>query len=272
LGPSLLGWQNSGMGSHAAFLTLNTSEFHSAAAAVLFERESLYRHTAPRRAARQGKARQGVAGTLGARASGGGGFSTDFESDGGLVAPAVASTVTANGDAHSGFREDAGLVAGTLQAQGSFKGQDAFAGLLVPSGFDNKPLNETAACVSSKWSKHSGESAGDECQNLVAHALAAQGCDASEDGTGRGSPLVAIGFDSTASSGANVSRDAFKLAQRGVVSPTMRSASGHATGSGHLAIAFAESRSAAARYTDGDGGVMSTLNRGGHCLDRRECF
>ncbi len=31
--PSLEGWQNSGMGSHTAFSTLNTSEFHSDAAA-----------------------------------------------------------------------------------------------------------------------------------------------------------------------------------------------------------------------------------------------
>ncbi len=46
--------------------------------------------------------------------------------------------------------------------------------------------------VSSKWVKGSGAPAGDECYNLVAHALRADGFDASEDGTGRGTPLVAF--------------------------------------------------------------------------------
>ena len=38
--------------------------------------------------------------------------------------------------------------------------------------------------------KGTGGPAGDECQNLVAHTLSAEGADASEDGTGRGTPLV----------------------------------------------------------------------------------
>ena len=49
------------------------------AAAVLFERESLRGDITPRR-----ETREGVAGCLGARAESGGGFSTDFECDGGL--------------------------------------------------------------------------------------------------------------------------------------------------------------------------------------------
>lgn len=48
-------------------------------AAVLFERKSSGRHSATR-----GKAREGVAGTLSARTSGGGGLGTDFELGGGL--------------------------------------------------------------------------------------------------------------------------------------------------------------------------------------------
>ena len=65
------------------------------AAAVLFERESLCGHPAPRR-----EAGQKPAGSLGARASGGGGFSTDFECAGGLQ---VAKTLTAS----TGHRNDA---------------------------------------------------------------------------------------------------------------------------------------------------------------------
>jgi DNA (cytosine-5)-methyltransferase 1 len=55
------------------------------AAAVLFERESLRGHPAPRR-----QTGQGVAGTISARTQGGGGLGTDFEIDGGLV-PAIVS-------------------------------------------------------------------------------------------------------------------------------------------------------------------------------------
>jgi DNA (cytosine-5)-methyltransferase 1 len=44
--------------------------------------------------------------------------------------------------------------------------------------------------VTSKWAKGTGGPAGDECQNLIAHALRADGYDASEDGSGRGTPLV----------------------------------------------------------------------------------
>lgn len=46
--------------------------------------------------------------------------------------------------------------------------------------------------MSSKWSKGSSGSAGDEIANLVAHALRGEGFDASEDGTGRGTPLVPV--------------------------------------------------------------------------------
>jgi DNA (cytosine-5)-methyltransferase 1 len=48
--------------------------------------------------------------------------------------------------------------------------------------------------MSSKWSKGASGPAGDEVANLVAHALRADGFDASEDGTGRGTPLVPIAF------------------------------------------------------------------------------
>jgi DNA (cytosine-5)-methyltransferase 1 len=51
------------------------------AAAVLFERESLLGHPAPRRLSGQG-----IAPTLSARTKGGGGLGTDFDCDGGLVA------------------------------------------------------------------------------------------------------------------------------------------------------------------------------------------
>ena len=128
---------------------------------VLFERESLRGHPAPRR-----EAGQSPAPTLAARTRGGGGLGTDFDCDGGLIATADSSGVS--------------------------------------------------AAVVSKWAKGSGGPAGDECQNLVAHGIAppitsnpygdhesrdgllvahslrADRFDASEGGTGRGTPPVPI--------------------------------------------------------------------------------
>lgn len=49
-----------------------------------------------------------------------------------------------------------------------------------------------AGNVSSKWSKGTGGPAGDEHYNLITHALRGEGFDASEDGTGRGTPLVPV--------------------------------------------------------------------------------
>lgn len=51
-----------------------------------------------------------------------------------------------------------------------------------------------AGNVSSKWSKGTGGPAGDEHYNLITHALRAEGFDASEDGSGRGTPLVPVAF------------------------------------------------------------------------------
>jgi DNA (cytosine-5)-methyltransferase 1 len=138
------------------------------AAAVLFERESLLGHSAPRR-----EAGQGIAPTLSARTKGGGGLGTDFECDGGLI-PGVARALTT-----SNQRIDA----------------------------------ETETL-------------------LVAHSLRGEGFDASEDGTGRGTPLIPIAFDCKASG-----RNGFGV---GDIASTMRSmghSNSHQNGGGHLAVA-----------------------------------
>ncbi len=102
------------------------------AAAVLFERASLCGHPAPGR-----QAGEGIAPTISARPTGGGGLGTDFDCDGGLIpSHEVAMTLTA--------RERKG------------------------------PLPEA------------------DLSTVVAHALRAEGFDASEDGTGRGTPLIPI--------------------------------------------------------------------------------
>lgn len=92
-------------------------------------------------------------------------------------------------------RREAGKVVGpTISARtkgGGGLGTDfeLDGGLIVGGGPDGGCISGT---VSSKWAKGTGGPAGDEAYNLVAHALRAEGFDASEDGTGRGTPLVPI--------------------------------------------------------------------------------
>lgn len=105
------------------------------AAAVLFDRESLSGHPAPRR-----EAGKRPAPTLAARTNGGGGLGTDFDLDRGLVAD-VAPTL----NAHFGDKQ----------------------------GLENQHINGG-------------------CGLFVAHALRGEGFDASEDGTGRGTPIVPV--------------------------------------------------------------------------------
>lgn len=102
-------------------------------AAVLFERQSLQGHSAPRR-----EKGQNPAPTISARTKGGGGLGTDFDLDGGLI--------TSTGE-----------VSHCLNAGGM--GRQDF---------------ET------------------ETETVIAHALRGEGFDASEDGTGRGTPIVPI--------------------------------------------------------------------------------
>lgn len=49
-----------------------------------------------------------------------------------------------------------------------------------------------AATVTAKWANGTGGPAGDDVLHFVAHTLHGEGHDASEDGTGRGTPLVAV--------------------------------------------------------------------------------
>ncbi len=71
-----------------------------------------------------------------------------------------------------------------------------------------------------------------ETETFVAHALKGEGFDASEDGTGRGVPLVPVVFDSKGTQ-VQVSQDG--------ASPTLRSmnhAGSHQNGGGQLAVAY----------------------------------
>lgn len=103
------------------------------AAAVLFERESLSGNPPPRR-----QAGKGVAPTISARPSGGGGLGTDFDCDGGLI----------------------------------------------PSTGDGSHCLNAGGMGRLDY----------ETETMIAHSLRGEGFDASEDGTGRGTPLVPVSF------------------------------------------------------------------------------
>ena len=149
------------------------------AAAVLFDRESLSGHPAPRR-----EAGQGAAPPIGARPSGGGGLGTDFDLDGGLI-------------------------------------PQGYGG-----GRTSGPV-DVAACLVAK-----GQKCDFEVETFVAHALRGEGFDASEDGTGRGTPIVPVAFDCK---GTEV-----QYAIDGS-HPTLRSMGhnqSHQNAGGHAAVAF----------------------------------
>lgn len=145
------------------------------AAAVLSERESLRGDPAPRR-----QARSRVAATLirGAESSGKGGYAGRRQED------------------------DVNIVAGSLtgamgRRAGVPDGGDT-AGLLLAFGGNNArgPIEVSTALTA--LTAHGGAGRMDfESETFIAHTLRADGFDASEDGTGRGTPLVPVGVDYT---------------------------------------------------------------------------
>lgn len=135
-----------------------------------------------------------IAGTLGGSSQSGGFRTTDLDNNGAFI------VVGALGDGSRGYTAD-----------------NAAAGQYVVSG-----------AVTGKWRKGSGGPAGDECQNLVSHALTSKGFNASENGTGRETPIIAF---SSKDHGADA----------GELSPTLRSMNfraSHPNGGGQVAVAF----------------------------------
>jgi DNA (cytosine-5)-methyltransferase 1 len=83
-------------------------------------------------------------------------------------------------------REKGERVAGTV------KGGSGTRGYPDPSDGNGGGLIDVCGAVSSRWAKGTGGPAGDECYNLATHSLRADGFDASEDGRGRGTPIIPI--------------------------------------------------------------------------------
>ena len=136
------------------------------AAAVLFDRESLSGNPPPRR-----QTGQGPAPTISSRPTGGGGLGTDF--DGGLIAQDVAPTIWAGGN-KTGGDSPPGTDVDTLESL-----------ICTNSG-------DVGYCLTA--SAQQSLDAETETLIAVAHSLRGEGFDASEDDTGRGTPLVLIAF------------------------------------------------------------------------------
>ena len=87
-----------------------------------------------------------------------------------------------------------------------------------------------------------------ESETFIVHALRAEGFDASEDGTGRGTPIVPVAFDCKAGGNTSFSVGELPGALRGT---------GH--GGGHAALAFAQNTRNEVRLVGGDGQPAGAL-------------
>jgi DNA (cytosine-5)-methyltransferase 1 len=133
---------------------------------ILLERDGLRGDTPPSR-----HARQDTAPTLASHARGGGGLGTDFDCDGGLIA--------FGGNNSSGPIR----VSTTLQACSS-----------VRLDWESETFVTQVSGALNANGKAAGSATQQDAENgmLVVHTLRGEGFDASEDGTGRGTPLVPV--------------------------------------------------------------------------------
>lgn len=251
------------------------------AAAVLFERQSLSWDSPPRREAGQ---RPSL--TLAARTRGGGGLGTDFDLDGGLL-PDVSKTLAASRGAACANAEDLETYLPEHAATLTRGAESAGRGGLrrETSGRRREPC-----CPHPE--RQGGAGLMDfESETLVAHSLRGGGFDASEDGTGRGTPLVPVqgvalrGRENGAT--AELTGDVMTALRCGggggdkahvllpMVAGTMPAAGeterkhGHGWGqqewtSGYcIPVAFAENSRAEVRMQGGDGQIAPQLTTGG---------
>jgi DNA (cytosine-5)-methyltransferase 1 len=145
------------------------------AAAVLFERHSLSGHPAPSRQARQ------VSATLTSpRTGGGGSYRLDaHDVDGGFIqAVDVCPTLRAGGN-RTGVDRPPGTDVDTADS-------------LIPCWWDGGDVATTITTKSDNQRMPDKANA-QLVMQPVTHALTGEGFDASEDGTGRGTPLVPVG-------------------------------------------------------------------------------
>ncbi|HBV92812.1 MAG TPA: multidrug DMT transporter permease [Pantoea sp.] len=226
-------------------------------AEILLEFDGMRRDSPPRRETGQAVA------PLTANGSGVGG--PDFSH-------AAAGHLISAFDAHA--KSDSGQIVGAIAAH-SFTGgaggrpEGAAAGHFIPVAFGGGNCSgalDVAACLTAKGQRNDFDVETFAVQSAtgeVSHTLTAEGHDASEDGTGRGTPTVAYGFQTRiARNGRGDMAD---------VCHTLSAESGE-TGKGDAApcvarcvehAAFAENTRGEVRLFNGDGQITGALSAGG---------
>ena len=158
------------------------------AAAVLFEPASLRGHPAPRR-----EARERTTGSLAARTRSGGVLGTDFDCDGGLIAAThdVAYALKKRDGGSGGATRDGmdNIVAMSLNAHGGSGRMDGESETFVTEAFNWQSGGD---CRGLELQPNAMALSRQQTPAIITHSLRADGFDASEDGTGRGTPLVAF--------------------------------------------------------------------------------
>jgi len=147
-----------------------------------------------------------------------------------------------------------------VERAGETRGQDPVVAVKEPCWWDGGQLSQTLDAVLSKGQTMPEKNrfpavlqpvsvSGD-----ISHTLKSEGFDASEDGTGRGVPVIAFGAKDH---GADACVE---------LSPTLRAGGhnkSHAGGGVMPAIAFAENSRSEVRLESGDGSIAGTLSTGG---------
>ncbi|MFT8945974.1 MAG: DNA cytosine methyltransferase [Acetobacter aceti] len=184
-------------------------------AAILFEPEGLPGNPTPRR--RPG---ENIAPTVARGSPGGRVYGLDADTVESLQIFAIQErAVSINPDAGPDGKGIQEGLAYTLEARTQVQAV-AYGG-----GNCSGPIN-VAACLTAKGVRQYFE-----VETFIAHTLRGEGFDASEDGTGRGTPLIPVAFDCKASG-----QNGFGV---GEIASTMRSmgrTGSHASGGGHLAV------------------------------------
>lgn len=148
--------------------------------AILFEREGLRRDTPPGR-----KARQDVAGTLEA----GLGRSRGAGTPPGAITQALTGRLGGGGPDDN--KAQGGFYVAAFGGNNTSGGIDVSPALNAHGGGSRRMDFESEAFIARLLRAQSRSAHDESLENHIAHALRADGFDASEDGTGRGTPLVA---------------------------------------------------------------------------------
>lgn len=174
------------------------------AAAVLFERDSLSGNSAPCRE----KGPRVAAGTGSGAESGGSGRGGDTN-ERGCTDHLIASTLRAGGNKTGGIRPP-GTTIDTVEC------------LIASTG-------STSHCLNAGGMGRQDY----ETETLIAHSLRGEGFDASEDGTGRGTPLVPVAFDCKASG-----QNGFGVGEIAATLRSMGRKDSHTNGGGHASVQY----------------------------------